>query len=94
MHIPFIETLVGNFPGMNVLEGFAANTEILCSENDNDDKFDKEAYTMFTKDDLAIVGFTSDEEVEILKMNLQELKLILFKKLKPNNTCDIFKRRI
>ena len=71
MDVPFIETLAGNYTGMNVLEGFAANTEILCSENDNHEKFDKEAYTMFTKDNLAIVDITADEELEIPKMNLQ-----------------------
>ena len=30
-----IETLVGSFDGDSVLEGFAANTEKMCNENDH-----------------------------------------------------------
>ena len=32
---PFIETLCGKYSGENVLEGFCANTEILCNEKDD-----------------------------------------------------------
>ena len=33
LDIPFIETLCGKFEGVNVLEGFCANTEQLCNVN-------------------------------------------------------------
>ena len=45
--ITFIETLAGKYGGDNVLEGFCANTEILCNENDaSNESFDNEFYKM------------------------------------------------
>ena len=40
VEIPFIETLAGKYSGSNVLEGFCANTEILCNTETFQDKFD------------------------------------------------------
>ena len=91
IEIPFIETLSGKYTGENILEGFAANTEILCSENDDKTEFDNEAYSMFIKDNMIIMDITSDEKVAIPQMNLIQLKDILFKKLKVNKACDVFK---
>ena len=34
--LSFIETLTGNYEDQNVLEGFRANTELLCSDLQND----------------------------------------------------------
>ena len=90
--IPFIETLAGKYSGSNVLEGFAANTEILCDEALTDDKnYDNEFYKMIIKDNMIIFEITSEEKIEIPEMNLSDLKRILFKKLKLNKACDIFK---
>ena len=38
-----------------------------------------------------IFDITSDEEIDIPEMNLAQLKCILFKKLKLNKACDVFK---
>ena len=91
IEIPFIETLAGKYTGDNVLEGFCANTEILCNEDENGNKFNNEIYKMFTKDNMIIFDITSEEEVAIPQMNLSQLKDILFKKLKLNKACDVFK---
>ena len=74
-----------------MLEGFGGNTEILCDEektrnNNYDDKF----YDMIVKDNMIIFDITSDEELEIPKMTLIQLKDILFKKLTLNKACDVF----
>ena len=51
--IPFIETLVGKFEGKNVLEGFCANTEVLCNVESNDD-FDNEFFKMSSHDNMRM----------------------------------------
>ena len=83
--IPFIETLAGKYHGDNVLEGIAANTEILCDEEKTrEDNYDNELYDMIVKDNMIIFDITAEEEVKIPKMTLKILKDILFKKLKIN----------
>ena len=88
--IPFLETLAGKYTGNNVLEGFAANTEILCDEKETND-YNNHFYEMIIKDNMIIFDITAEEEIQIPLMNLRQLKDILFKKLKPNKACDIFK---
>ena len=89
--ITSIETLNGTFDGHNVLEGFAANTEILCNEDlIKNDKYDNNIYEMFVKDNMIIFDITSQEEVKIPHMNLTQLKKIIFQKLKANKACDVF----
>ena len=50
--IPFIETLAGRYTGINVLEGFCANTEILCNKETLDAKFDDTFYNICIIDNL------------------------------------------
>ena len=88
--IPFLETLAGKYTGNNVLEGFAANTEILCDEKETND-YNNHFYEMIIKDNMIIFDITAEEEIQIPLMSLRQLKDILFKKLKPNKACDIFK---
>ena len=89
-NIPFIETLAGRFEGTNVLEGFAQNTEILCNEAENE-TFDNKFYKTFIEDNMVIMEITENENVEIPHINLVQLKNIIFKKLKVNKACDVFK---
>ena len=89
--ISVIETLAGKFSGQNVLEGFAKNTEILCSNDESkNEKYDNGIYDMFVKDNMIIFDITTDEEVKIPHINLTQLKKIIFQKLKPNKACDVF----
>ena len=80
--ITFIETLNGPFSGNNVLEGFCSNTETLCNENDED--LNHGFYKMCVQDNLIIFDIACQEEIRIPHMTLQNLKDILFKKLKLN----------
>ena len=90
--IPSIETLVGKYDGENVLEGFRANTEVLCNENKEDiNNYDNEFYKMIINDNNIIFDITSDSNINIPEMTLTNLKDILFKKLKLNKVCDVFK---
>ena len=88
MDIPLIETLCGNYSGPNVLEGFCANTEKLCNiENDEQHEF----YKMCHEDNQVIFELTSEDEIKIPHMQLSQLRDIIFKRLKLNKACDIYK---
>ena len=89
--IDHLETLVGTYKGENILEGFCANTEKLCNTTSDQNESDHEFYKMCSEDNKIIFQLTSDEEISIPKMMLPQLKTILFKKLKLNKACDIFK---
>ena len=91
--IPLIETLVGRFKEKIVLEGFSANTEALCND-ESSDKFDNEFYKMSIYDNMIIFDIAQSENVNIPHMNLEQLKDILFKKLKVNKACDVFKLNV
>ena len=83
--IAFIETLAGRFDGKNVLEGFCANTEILCCEDENTSiQQNNEFYKMSVKDNMIIFEITRSESLLVPHMTITNLKDILFKKLKLN----------
>ena len=88
--IDFIETLCGKYEGINVLEGFCANTELLCNRKP-DDKNDHEFLKMCQGDNEVIIELSKDDNLEIPHMNLIILKEIVFKRLKLNKACDLFK---
>ena len=89
--IPFIETLAGKYEGKNVLEGFRANTEVLCNDDEKKNTYDEEFFKMSSDDNMMIFDIHENENVNIPLMNLEKLKHILFKKLKLNKACDVFK---
>ena len=91
VEIPFIETLCGKFEGENVLEGFRANTEILCNETVHESIEENEFYQMCVRDNQIIFEITSDEKIIIPQMELTDLKEIIFRRLKLNKACDIYK---
>ena len=89
--IPSIETLCGNYTGENVLEGFCANTEKLCNVNNDGSELDHEFYKMCLEDNQIIFELISEDEIRIPHMQLVQLRDIIFKRLKLNKACDIFK---
>ena len=91
MKIPFIETLCGTFEGDDVLEGFRMNTEMLCNEKTTDKYEPNKFYQMCVMDNYIIFDLSSAEEINIPKMQLADLKDILFKRLKLNKACDVYK---
>ena len=84
-----IETLNGYYRDQNVLEGFCANTEILC--RDESESTHHEFYKMCEQDNMIILEISQSENLKIPYMNTQNLKDILFKRLKLNKACDIYK---
>ena len=48
-------------------------------------------YDMFVEDNQIIFNLTSQQKVKIPHMTLDNLKDILFKKLKLGKACDVFK---
>jgi hypothetical protein len=91
LEIPVIETVCGIYEGRNVLEGFRANTEILCNEKSCESHEVNQFYEMCIKDNIIIFEITSDENVLIPHMQLTDLKDILFRRLKLNKACDVYK---
>ena len=89
VNIPFIQTLNGTYSGQNVLEGFCSNTETLCNyENEN---LDFGFYKMCVEDNAIIFDIACQEAIKIPHMTLTNLKDIVFKKLKLNKACDVYK---
>ena len=91
IEIPFIETLCGKFEGENVLEGFCANTEKLCNENNAESDLNNEFYQMCLEDNLIIIKLISDDQLCIPHMEMKNIKDIIFKRLKLNKACDVYK---
>ena len=90
VNISSIETLCGTYTGENVLEGFCANTEKLCNAKDGL-PVQNEFYQMCLEDNKIIFELTSESEITIPCMQLYQLKDIIFKRLKLNKACDVFK---
>jgi hypothetical protein len=85
-----IQTFLGLYKGKNVLEDSRANTEHLC--NEKSDKPFSDDFLNRCDDDLVIINdIAEDEALEIPPITLQKLQEIIFKKLKANKACDIYK---
>ena len=81
--------MCGTYKGENVLEGFCANTEILCNKRDSEEN--SEFYKMCEDDLEIIIELSKDNDTQISHLTLPELKKIIFHRLKLNKACDIFK---
>ena len=84
-----IETLNGVYSQNNVLEGFCSNTETLCK--DDSENTNHEFYRMCEVDNMIIFEISQTENIKIPHMNIENLRNILFKKLKVNKACDVYK---
>ena len=85
-----IKTFLGTYKSQNVLEGFRANTEHLC--NDKSDKNFSDEFLKRCEDDLMIISELSEfEPLTIPPIKIEDIKRIIFKKLKLNKACDVFK---
>ena len=89
VNLPFINTLNGTYSGNNVLEGFCCNTETLC--NDDIEPQDHAFYKMCVQDNMVIFDIACQEDIKVPHMTLGNLKDIIFKKLKLNKACDLYK---
>ena len=88
--IPSIDTLCGIYSGNNVLEGFRANTEILCNEQNTSDS-DQSFLKMCEEDNMIIFELAKQDNIKIPEMEMENLKEILFRKLKLGKACDVYK---
>ena len=89
--IPSIDTLCGRFSGVNVIEGFCANTEFLCNEKQDIKETDDSFLEMCKDDNTTIFEIASNQNIQITLMTIDSLKDILFKKLKLGKACDVYK---
>ena len=90
VEITSIETLCGIYEGENVLEGFCANTEKLCSQKSMASELDNNFYQICKDDNMIILELSTEDEIKIPYMKLSDLKCIIFKRLKLNKACDVF----
>ena len=88
--ITYIETLCGIYEGDNVLEGFCSNTELLCNKKESENT-GQEFFSMCQADNEIIFALSKDDSLEIPHMTLSNLKDIIFKRLKLNKACDVYK---
>ena len=91
-NIEEIETFLGVYRGANVLEGFRANTEYLCNDKQKE-TFSDQFLEQCTEDMIIISDISEYESLKIPPITLDALKNIIFKKLKTNKACDIYKLR-
>ena len=89
VNIPEIETLSGTYKGINVLEGFRANTEHLCNEK-SDKNFKDDFLNRCEEDLIHISDIAEFEPLRIPPIKLEDMKKIIFQKLKLNKACDIY----
>ena len=89
-NIQQLDTFLGQYNGDNILEGFRANTEHLCSDKQDKD-FSEKFLHQCTEDIQIISDISNSEPLTIPPITLQTLKNIIFKKLKLNKACDIYK---
>jgi hypothetical protein len=91
MDIPLIKTICGTYEDVNVLEGFRSNTEKLCNEKPIESSGTNPFFQMCLEDNYIILDIISNENANIPHMQLSDIKDILFKRLKLNKACDIYK---
>ena len=87
--ITFLETLNGIYKEKNVLEGFASNAETLATPVSSED-YDEDFYNMVKEDNAYIFDISSLQNSSYPLMSLEDLKAILYKKLKLNKAADIY----
>ena len=78
------------YDGVKILEGFCANTE-KPRNRDPDIIIQNEFYQMCVIDNEMIINLTSEDEISIPQLTLTNLTDIIFKRLKSNKACDIYK---
>ena len=86
-----LNTPAGNYHGENILEGFAADAELLAHAVAEAPEFDNDFYKLCILDNSYIFEFKGDDAVKIPEMTMEDLKEILCKEMKLKKACDIYK---
>ena len=87
--LDYIDTLNGRYSGDNILEGFCSNAETLATPIENPE-YCSEFYNMVCEDNNYILEFSSDQTESYPLMSPDDLRNILFKKLKLNKASDVY----
>ena len=86
-----LNTPTGTYYGMDTLEGFAADAELLGKAVGEAQEFDNDFYKLCILDNCYIFEFKGDAALKIPEMKLTDLEDILNKEMKLNKACDIYK---
>ena len=80
----------GTYHNSDVLEGFAADAELLGKYVGECEEFDNNFYHLCIADNQYIFEFKGDNYVKIPQMKIADLNKIIFKDMKPGKACDIY----
>ena len=80
----------GTYHGIDTLEGFTADAELLGSKEARAEVYDKEFYKLCVLDNCYIFDMKDADALKIPEMELSDLERILNKEMKLNKACDIY----
>ena len=83
-------TPVGVFAGDDILEGFAADSEVLAQAKGAESEFDNGFYKLCVLDNRFIFEFKGEDQVKIPRMTREDFKKIVFKNMKAGKACDAY----
>ena len=86
-----LNTPAGTYHGINTLEGFTIDAELLGQAVGESPEYDNEFYKLCILDNLYIFEFKGDDAIKIPEMKLNDLENILQKDMKLRKACDIYK---
>ena len=83
-------TPAGVYNGQDILEGFAADSEMLAKPKGESSEYDNGFYKLCMLDNKYIFEFTGEEQVKIPEMSREAFKNILYKNMKAGKACDVY----
>ena len=82
---------IGTYHGIDTLEGFTADAELLGSNTGKSDKHDNEFYKLCILENCYIFDLKAESDTsKIPLMKMSDLDNILSKEMKLNKACDIY----
>ena len=85
-----LDTPVGTYYGLDILEGFTADTEYLGKADGDKSEYDNNFYRMCVEDNVCIFEIVEECTVKIPPMTIADLNRILYSEMKPGKAADIF----
>ena len=86
-----LNTPSGTYHGMDTLEGFTADAELLGQAVTEAPEYDNKFYKLCKLDNCFIFEFKGDDTVRIPEMKFEDLEYILDKDMKLGKACDIYR---
>ena len=85
-----LNTPLGTYQGLDTLEGFTADAELLGKHVGEAPEYDNEFYKLCVLDNSYIFELKGKEPLNIPEMRMEDLESILSKEMKLSKACDIY----